>query len=222
MRRAVALAFASAACGRVGFAPSGADADTADGVAPGFCDTATFTTPPASALVDDFTAPTWTSNAACVTVTPSEVTAAPASNSTDYCFVRTVVDRRLTCDAFTVYVPEVTQLGLRSQTFAYVRSGTEAIDILVEVGLQMYRNGQRLVGTDYDLTRDAWWRVRERDGVLYLDTASDGIGWVERLQTPTPFSFDDVRIVLGAGTYEPLPNPGQARFRCFNRPPPCS
>ena len=149
---------------------------------------------------------------------------APPSDPPGYCFVAASVDLHLSCSSLSVRVPEVTALVLRAQTFIYVSSGNSRMNLILEgTGLQFGEPGTGAMATsDFDHTRDAWWRIREFEGVTFVDTAPDGIAWVERMQIPTPFSLDHATFALGAGTYEIVNTPGRARFRCFNQPPPCN
>jgi hypothetical protein len=52
-------------------------------------------------------------------------------------------------------------------------------------------------------------------------TAPDGVTWTQKLTAAAPFAMDHIQIGLGAGVYEPMSSPGQARFHCYNVPPPC-
>ena len=161
----------------------------------------------------------------CASLSPGEVVATPPSDPPEYCFVESQADLHLSCSSITVRVVEVTAPVLRAQTFIYVSAGPSTLYILLEgTGLQMGAPGlpESLATSDFNHTRDAWWRIREFEGAAFVDTAPDGLAWVERMQIPTPFSFDQVKVTLGAGTYEVVQTPGRARFRCFNQPPPCS
>ena len=68
---------------------------------------------------------------------------------------------------------------------------------------------------------DVWWRLRERDGAVFFDTSSDGLGWVNRGSAADPIPLDDVTVAIGAGTWLDVATPGRARFHCYNVPPPC-
>ncbi len=227
MIRAVLLTLGTAACGRVGFEPLGGEAfDARPDVPANYCATATFDNPAASSFVEDFTTSAWAVGVSgCASISPGELVATPASNSAQYCFLESQLDLHLTCNSLTVRVPEVTAPLLRVQTFIYVTSGATPLYLILEgTGLQMGQPGDidSFASSDFNHSRDAWWRIREFEGATFFDTAPDGVAWVQRMQIPTPFSFDHVKLTLGAGTYEAVANPGRARFRCFNQPPPCS
>jgi hypothetical protein len=207
-------------CGRLGF-------DGDDGPnGPGFCAQAAFTNPGTSSLTDDFTVEPFTDRwfpvATCVTQIGGELVAAPPDGSS-YCHAWTLGDHHLTCDSVTVRVGETLAPVLRAQTFLYINStpdGAQLSVILEAGGFQLLEMG---VPTPYDPVADLWWRLAEYDGELYFKTSADGINFVERARVPTPIPLDHVEIAIGAGTYTgAVPDPGAARFRCYNLPPPCT
>jgi len=211
-----------AGCGRIAF-----DAPDAD---PTSCASAY---PPISSLTDEFSdgvfGPNWTNGSTCMAEVGGEMVANVVANDTmgRYCILGTLAHYRLSCDAFFVHLPEVTTATFGAQTGLYVTdwANGHGINFLLD-------NGGFAVGIDqdpetivisngYSATADAWWRVRGEAGHLYFDTSPDGVAWSERLDEPYPYSLGDVGVTLGAGTYAPVANPGVARFRCFNSPPPC-
>ncbi|HUS29411.1 MAG TPA: hypothetical protein VMZ53_12920 [Kofleriaceae bacterium] len=232
MRGLVAFC-ALAGCGRIEF--SDVTDARPDAVPPGFCATATFSNPPASSLHDDFSVDPFTDRWSpvnpmmpCIVQTGGELVATPDSQGL-FCHAYTIGDVHLTCDAITVRVPEVTspaELGIQTFMYAYVPAVDTSVAVIVEGGgLQIGvigKTGEQLAGSVFDPTQDRWWRLREHDGELAFDAAVDGIAWRELMRAPTPLSLDHVTIALGAGTYKPVGPPGQARFRCYNVPPPCN
>lgn len=224
------------ACGRVAFDRADADAGAIDAhpdaVPQGFCATAMFANAPASSLQDDFTTP-YTSRWAptnpgspCIAQVGTELVATPPSSAGEFCYAYTLGDYHLTCDAIFMRVPEVTSPVLRVQTFLYIYAPADdmTLSVILEAGgLQMSTiNGQPLATAPFDPVQDVWWRVAEHDGETTFDTSQDGIAWRELMRTPTPISFDRAEISIGAGTYGNVTSPGQARFRCYNVPPPCN
>jgi hypothetical protein len=208
---------ACVACGRVRF-------DAIDAVPPGFCTTATFQFQPASSFVDDFSSGVltdrWTPVDPCITETGGELVATPPS-SPQFCHAYTIGDYHLTCDAVTVHVPETTTPVLRVQTVMYVYNVAinQAADVILEGGGIQFVDQNHAFA--YDTVADAWWRVGETDGEMYMDTSPDGASWTRQSTIATPFSLDDIQIALGAGTYEPVATPGRARFHCYNVGAPC-
>ena len=175
--------------------------------------------------MDDFTTPftdRWRPNPTlCIDQVGTELVATPSNTTGQYCFATTLGDLHLTCDSVFVRVPEVTSPVLKVQTLIYVSSLTQAVsyNLLLEGGgLQM-----GMATSPFDPVRDVWWRLGEHDGEVTFDASQDGLTWRELMRAPTPFSLDHVSISIGAGTYDTPPaSPGQARFRCYNVPPPCN
>jgi hypothetical protein len=217
------------ACGRFGFDEHGAqahDSSVAVDVAttPGFCATAVFANPGTSSFADDFTVDPFTSRwdtaaQTCVTQVGGELVASP-NGAGEFCHAFTMGDHHLTCDSITVHVAATTRQALGAQTYIYIRSFTNSQDI------QLLQEAGGFTGSieagSYDAAADAWWRLREQEGTIFFETAPDGLAWAERLRIATPFSLDHVEVGIGAGTYLQVSNPGQARFHCFNVPPPCN
>ena len=230
MRR-VALIVLLSACGRRSF--DEVDAARPDSVPQGFCATAQFANPAASSLQDDFTTPytaRWRPNPQpCFNQVGTELVATPSNTMGEYCFATTLGDVHLTCDSVYVRVPEVTSPVLRVQTFIYVTSLIDGIafQLLLESGgFGMGTPGvpSSAATAPYDPMNDVWWRLTEHDGELSFETSADFANWRELMRSPTVISLDHVGISVGAGTYSATipPSPGQARFRCYNTPPPCN
>jgi hypothetical protein len=231
--RRVALVLLMSACGRVAFDDADALADASpDSVPPGFCATAQFANPPASSLKDDFTTPYTTRwapinpQAPCINQVGAELVAAPDPAGM-FCYADTISAFHLTCDSIFLKVPEVTSPVLRVQTLLYVYSVPDDLtfNVLLEAGgLQMAVLGNTTTRVDapFDPALDVWWRLSEFDGVTTFDTSPDGVTWRELMRMPTPLLFDHVIVSIGAGVYQPVASPGQARFRCYNVPPPCN
>jgi hypothetical protein len=210
---------ACTACGRVDFDP-GTDVTVVD-----HCATATFTNPSASSFIDDFSSGVltarWFPVDPCIAETGSELVASPLPSGR-YCHAWTNGDYHLSCDAITVHVPEVTAPELGVQTYLYIFNLTDNVsnfDVLLEAGGIAF--GPSGAGFTYDAIADAWWQVSEHDGALTIATAPDGIMWTPKSTIATPFAMDHVQVALGAGTYKAVASPGQARFHCYNVPPPC-
>jgi hypothetical protein len=197
-------------------------------------DCGSFSLPPASSLVDDFTSaspsPSWFVPPPndCIQQVDDSLVATPLANTvTSFCLAVTVADYHLECDSIAMRVPKVTTTEVGVQTIIYV----DAVDSQKHLFLVLENGGFQLVsgqsdgGTAsvsltgaYDATKDLWWRLREAGGAVYFDTAPDGVTWTTRGTTPDPFPLDDVNIFLGAGAYKAVANPGQASFQCYNVP----
>lgn len=68
----------------------------------------------------------------------------------------------------------------------------------------------------YDPSDHAYMRLRESGGTLYSETSPDGITWTGRGEIPDPFLLDAVFIEIKGGNWEPVSDPGTARFDDFN------
>lgn len=215
------------ACGRRGFE------QPIDAIGPGYCQTATFTNPGASSIKDDFTQP-YTNQWAfidlvspCIAQVGNELVATPPTDLTPkYCYAFTLGDVHMTCDSVFVKVPEVTNPLLRVQTLVYLTplDGSGNFTLLYEAGgFGMGASLDTIQYASYDAAQDVWWRLTELDGEVIFDASPDGVAWHEKMRTKTVVSLAHAQIAIGDGTYPTVPaNPGQARFRCFNTPPPCN
>jgi hypothetical protein len=193
-------------------------------------DCGTFTQPAASSLRDSFDGsvlPTgW--------FIPGDSTCAQQQNGdlvaradTSYCLAFTTSSYHLTCSSVTVKVPETTAPVAYVQTVMYLDTslpdgGTQETALILQGGNFVFRlpSALNLGITNYEPDRDVWWRLRESGGTLYFDTSMDGKNFTNRGSTNQAPSLDDVTIGLGAGEYMPVPDAGEAKFRCYNLLPP--
>ena len=207
-------------------AKTDAPADGADA-----CATAMFSSPAASSLTDDFSTgmltDVWAPIAPCIQQTGGELVAAPDGTG-QYCHAWTNASYHLTCDSIVFKVPEVTVQMNGVQTFVYIAqagTGTFNVALLLEADFVFASSaipaGEIHMG-GYDAAQDQWWKLDEHGGTLSFWTSADAQSWNFRGSTPDPISLDDVQIALGAGTWEVVATPGEARFHCYNLPPPCS
>jgi hypothetical protein len=193
-----------------------------------------FLVPGTSSLSDDFSSgslsPNWfTPTASSVQETGGELVTTPVPNDPgSYCFAGTNQSYHLTCDSITVRIPQVGTQEHGVQTFIYVDgvNNPDRLNIILEdTGFVMYASqpdggmlGMIQVSAPYEPTPDLWWRVRETGGNVYFETSPDGTTWTVQGQGPDPIPLDDVTVLLGAGTYEAIANPGAAKFQCYNVP----
>jgi hypothetical protein len=70
----------------------------------------------------------------------------------------------------------------------------------------------------YDAAAHRWWRLRESQGTTWWEVSPEGERWTALFGKPNPVSFTACQIVLSAGTFVPIPNPGVAIFDSFNTP----
>jgi len=218
---------ATSACGRIAFDVGRADGGGSDGPTSS-CATAVFSRPGASSLTDDFATgmltDLWAPIAPCIQQTGGELVAMPSPTGS-YCHAWTNATYHLSCDHITFRVAEATIQTNGAQTFVYLSQQGMTIDLLLEADF-LFTGGSLPVGGyhmgGYDPVQDQWWRIEEADGTLSFSTSPDGVSWQPRGSTPDPMPLDDVQIAIGAGTWQAVASPGQARFHCYNLPPPCS
>lgn len=154
-------------------------------------------------------------NGSCISYDAGEVVFSPMG-VTSFCWLQLAGSRHLTCDTFTVRISESGSQQLGMQRFFYVREvgGPGEMNLIQEGG------GFNLDGIGpggpYDPTFDLWWRLRADETTVYFETSNDGVTWNERVSGPPPFSLDEVTIAFGAGVYQDIPNPGEARYDCLN------
>jgi len=206
----------------------GSTATSGTGGAGGTC--APGSHPRISSLVDDFSdgtpAPAWVPVGRCSPLeTRGEVVVVPPTTGDEFCWYASVDTFQLRCDAVTFLVAEATAPALGVQTFVYIdpTDAAEPINLILEGGgFQLGKTSDMTsLGKAYDSVDDRWWRLREAADRLHFETSPDGKVWADLGSIPDPEPLDAVRIRFGAGTYMPLANPGQARFDCYNVPPPC-
>jgi hypothetical protein len=74
------------------------------------------------------------------------------------------------------------------------------------------------MATIFDPDAHAWWRIREDDGLVYLETSPDKQSWTAHLQARTPPFVGAIRANLGSSSYwDSTMDPGEARFDDFNQ-----
>jgi hypothetical protein len=74
-----------------------------------------------------------------------------------------------------------------------------------------------LSSVPHDATAHHVLRVREAGGTTFYESSPDGVAFDVQASEPTPFDFSAVTVVLDAGTYAALANPGSAVFDDFDR-----
>jgi len=203
-----------------------------------------FAQPPASSLVTRFDSDGgmsagWAAIGGCSTEQGGYLVPAPVAGMASFCKYATEQYYHLVCDELTVKVPQKTTPILGVQTFIYLiteGAADAAVPNGTNVSLLFEAGGFTLASTlscnaataTYDATNDLWWRLRGLPAsdagseLLEFDTSPDGQTWTSKTALPLPAStLDNVKIELGAGEEEPsgVPNPGQARFACYNVAP---
>jgi hypothetical protein len=78
--------------------------------------------------------------------------------------------------------------------------------------------GNRLVDEEvaFQYAAQRWWRLREDDGQVFIESAPDGITWTVRAQAVAPDWVDDLTVYLGGGTWDFVDAPGVTAFDNLN------
>lgn len=64
----------------------------------------------------------------------------------------------------------------------------------------------------YDAAEHRYFRIRNEGADTVWETSPDGTAWTERRRLAVAFDWADARVRLSAGTFEPVAEPGIARF----------
>jgi hypothetical protein len=70
--------------------------------------------------------------------------------------------------------------------------------------------------TSYDPVQHRYWRLEESAGTFYVDTSADGVIWQPLGSVPNPIAMDSLYIDINAGCWDPVTDPGVARYDNFN------
>lgn len=68
-------------------------------------------------------------------------------------------------------------------------------------------------------TTDRWWRIRESGGTIYWDSSANGTTWTNLRSVAATFSLTSLKVVIGAGCWQNVANPGTVKFDNINLPP---
>ncbi|MEJ7729209.1 MAG: hypothetical protein WKG00_08335 [Polyangiaceae bacterium] len=186
-----------------------------------------FLHPAASSLVDDFAdgtpAPKWTTAGCAPQEVDGQLVATPPANALEFCFQHPVDAYHLTCSEIAFRLDEATSSTQGVQTFVYIDTldGTQRLQLLKDIGGFNFAAPDIAsipVSGSYDAIADRWWKLRHDGQLLFFETSPDGERWNVRASAESPISLDSVVIQLGAGTYLSIPDPGVARFACYNMP----
>lgn len=71
----------------------------------------------------------------------------------------------------------------------------------------------------YNAATMQWWRIRHAADKLYFETSADTKTWTVRRTVTSTFDVSKVKIILQAGTWQTVANPGTARFDNLNTLP---
>jgi hypothetical protein len=154
-----------------------------------------------------------------------EVLAQPTGDP-GYCYFQTASTYHLACDSFTVKVDEVTASAMTVQTLIYVSVGEFAeqrgLTVVLENNtLSVFENNDPNSIISSSDNGERWWKLAGNHGDVILSTSPDGATFTALGRHSTSVPLDEVKIALAAGIYQdPYPEPGEAKYDCFNLLPP--
>ncbi len=153
------------------------------------------------------------------------LTITPQTNASGYFGVMSKQAYDLRGGAIFVQVPQTTQTNTSAETQLIAgKDDQNAIAIGFTGGSLHLRSRVAGVNSDtfipYDASTMSWWRIREVAGVIYLETSPDAATWTVRRSFATPFDVSQTKVIMQAGTWEAVANPGAAVFDSLNTVPP--
>lgn len=160
---------------------------------------------------------------ASVTEAASEVTIVPKANQngSNYDFYGSTYQYDLTGSQVSFEVREVTSTSTTAGTFVKLGDNDAGLELTAFSGRLDARTWTlgtlaTLSSVPYDPVAHARWRLREAAGAVYFETSPDGAAWTALTSVGTPPFVRSTWLSFGAGTYERVAKPGQARFGPVN------
>jgi hypothetical protein len=130
--------------------------------------------------------------------------------------------------AISVHVAETTTktggavTWLALHRYQQARKEVEVVQVGTLIELRVVTGDTRdtLASTTYDAIDHAWWRLADDGGDLTWSVSDDGLDWHDMRTFPNPLGAGPARVHLGASNFDGVAEPGRARFRQLNLPPP--
>lgn len=153
-----------------------------------------------------------------------ELNITPSSVGASYRGISSRERFELKNNALYVEVPQVANPATTAETqFIVEPNESNKIVIGVTGGSLQLRHRVNDVNSDeyipYDAEAMRWWRIREAAGMVHLETSPDGLDWTTRRSFAVAFNLNELEVILQAGTWEAVANPGVARFDNLNIAP---
>jgi len=130
----------------------------------------------------------------------------------------------LTSSSITIEVVQVLHQVPGTETFLSAGSN-DANRVLLVASAGQLGCVQIVVGTTkilaacpYDPVAHRWWRLREGQGTTWWEVSPDGERWTALFSKDNPTNLVSCVLMFGAGTTQPVVNPGFAIFDSFNTP----
>ncbi|HYO69593.1 MAG TPA: hypothetical protein VEU33_26310, partial [Archangium sp.] len=128
----------------------------------------------------------------------------------------------------SIEVEVVQVLNQVNGTWTLVSAGPDDGNrVLIAAGIGQIRCVEMVGGAEllrascaYDPVAHRWWRLRENLGTTWWEVSPDGQRWTALFSKANPAGINlaACQLVLAAGTFLPIPNPGVAIFDSFNTP----
>lgn len=140
-----------------------------------------------------------------------------------YCFLRSSRLYDLSASAISLRAVEVTAPGKTAETYVELRAvGGDAVlvvgngNLLILGRKPVGGSTEQIFSTAYLPSEFAYWRLRESNGSVVLETSSDGTSFTERAQHQLDFDPSRVEVILGAGTWNDPVDVGTVRLDDLN------
>ncbi|HJQ08665.1 MAG TPA: LamG-like jellyroll fold domain-containing protein [Candidatus Saccharimonadales bacterium] len=155
------------------------------------------------------------------------LTITPQTTGRGYFGLMSKATYELKTNAVFVEVPQATNSGTAAETQLILERDANNKIIFGRSNSGVYLR-HRVNGVDsstniaYSATTMRWWRIREAGGTVFMETSPDAATWTVRRSFPKAFDLSRLKVVLQAGTYQAVANPGVAKFDNLNTPPPAA
>ena len=140
-----------------------------------------------------------------------------------YCFLRSSRLYDLSASAISLRAVEVTAPGKTAETYVELRAvGGDAVLVVGNGNLLILGrkpaggSTEQIFSTAYLPSEFAYWRLRESNGSVLLETSANGTSFTERAQTQLDFDPSRVEVILGAGTWNDPIDVGKVRLDDLN------
>jgi hypothetical protein len=159
-----------------------------------------------------------------VSETSGRLSIAPASSfvGLDYQGYSSIRQYNLTGSQITIQL--IQGMGTNAgdeQMFGAIMDDNNGIYWMITDSRYTYRH--QIAGTNVDVhttsrndPANAFWRIREKSGIIYWDVSSDAVTWSNVRTSLVQFDITSLTVIIKAGTWQSVAIPGTAIFDNFN------
>ena len=140
-----------------------------------------------------------------------------------YCALRSSRFYDLSASAISLRAVELTAPGKTAETYLELRAiGGDSVlavangDVLILARKPAGGVTEDIFSTSYEPSDFAYWRLRESNGDVLLETSDDGTSFALRAQYTPSFDPSRVEVILGAGTWNDPVDVGKVRLDDLN------